>query len=112
MRSRIRGEIRSLLCMQLKTIASFEASCSALSAYAGSYGISHKVETIPTQYNSPRGYGMRAFPLAPPTLMPCHCRRVARERRDAAIQEKLGRREFDVVRRWSIEKELTQREHG
>src|SRR5260221_6317969 len=99
MRSRKHEKISSLLCMQLKIIASFEASCSALSAYAGSYAISHKVERIFISHNSPRGYGMRAFILAPPTLMPCHCRRVATERRDAVTQEKLGRREFDVVRR-------------
>ena len=32
--------------MQLKTIASFEDSCSALSAYAGSYAVNQKVETL------------------------------------------------------------------
>jgi len=70
--------------MQLKTIASFEDSCSALSAYAGSYDVSSRSRDYSRRSHTPWGYGTRAFPLAPPTAMACHDRTVVKERRDAA----------------------------
>ena len=41
------------------------------------------------RYNSPWGYGIRATFLAPATAIPCHCRTIATETRDAATQENL-----------------------
>jgi hypothetical protein len=59
--------------MQLKTFASFEDSCSALSAYAGSYDISPKLQrlfdtaqlTLGVRYagSLPRTTGSQGLPL-------------------------------------------------